>query len=160
MSYFLGIDTSNYTTSVAIYDSNKNICIAKRKLLDVAVGEKGLRQSDALFQHIKQIHILVEQMMNEFQGEISAVGVSSKPRNVQESYMPCFLAGISVAKSIAAVLKVPVFEFSHQSGHIAAALFSVERLDLVGKDFFAFHISGGTTELLFVTPDKQDVFKC
>lgn len=160
MNYFLGIDTSNYTTSVAIINNKNNTVISKRILLNVNIGEKGLRQSEAVFQHTKQLWKLVENVMAEFSGEISAVGVSSKPRNALNSYMPCFLVGVNVAKSIGAVLKVPVFEFSHQSGHIAAALFSVNRLDLAKEDFFAFHISGGTTELLHVVPEKEDVFCC
>lgn len=160
MGAFLGIDTSNYTTSVALYDADKNTVISRKQLLGVKDGELGLRQSDAVFKHTKQLHLLIEDAMSGFDGKITAVGVSTKPRNREDSYMPCFLAGVSVAKSIAAVLRVPIYEFSHQSGHIAAALYSSDMLNLIGKEFYAFHISGGTTEALRVTPDEEDVFEC
>ncbi len=160
MSWYLGIDTSNYTTSVALYNPKENIVKSHKKLLCVNDGEIGLRQSEALFQHIKQIDTIVLEVMNDFSGEISAIGVSSKPSNAENSYMPCFLAGVAVAKSIGAVLGVPVFEFSHQSGHIAAALYSSGKLDLIGTEFFAFHISGGTTDALLVSENKDNTFNC
>ena len=49
----LGLDTSNYTTSAAVFDGAGG-CNAGR-LLSVRPGELGLRQSDALFQHVKQL---------------------------------------------------------------------------------------------------------
>lgn len=157
--FFLGIDTSNYTTSVALYDSDNNAIFQKKKLLPVKSGEKGLRQSDAVFHHTAQFYPLALELFNEHKIEISAIGVSSKPRNIEGSYMPCFTVGINLAKSIGAVIDKPVFEFSHQCGHISAALYSVGLFDEFKKrEFIAFHISGGTTEMLLVTPDYNLVF--
>lgn len=95
--YYLGIDTSNYTTSLALYNSEDNSVIQSKKLLPVKQGELGLRQSDALFHHTKQLPELFKELFKDFIGEIKAVGVSVKPRNTEGSYMPCFLAGESVA---------------------------------------------------------------
>ncbi len=159
MPAFLGVDTSNYRTSVALLCENGEY-ISKRKLLEVSEGGLGLRQSEALFMHVRDLPNLVEEAMQGFRGEIAAVGVSSKPREQEGSYMPCFLAGVSAARSVAAALQVPCFEFSHQSGHIAAALHSAGCRHLAGEPFLAYHISGGTTEAVLVTPDKEKIFGC
>ena len=160
-NYSLGIDTSNYTTSAAAVNNNNELLTSERKLLQVADGQVGLRQSEAVFQHIKNLPEIILSTLNGFNRKTpDAVGVSVRPRNMPDSYMPCFLAGKSVAESVAAVCKVPCFHFSHQSGHIAAALLSADRLDLLGRQFIAFHISGGTTEAVMVTYDKEDFFKC
>lgn len=100
----------------------------------------------------------MEKLTADFDDTVYAVGVSEKPRNEEGSYMPCFLAGMSVARSTAALLHVPLYTFSHQDGHIAAALFSAGRLDLLSERFIAFHVSGGTTEALLVTPDEEKIF--
>lgn len=151
MGVFLGFDTSNYFTSTALYDSESGQALQSKKLLPVAEGTLGLRQSDAVFAHVSQLGGLVEALMKEAGGQkLSGVGVSVRPRDVQGSYMPCFLVGSTVARSAAAVLGVPLTEVSHQAGHIAAALCSCGRLDLFGKRFVAFHLSGGTTECLLV----------
>ncbi len=155
MSYYLGIDTSNYTTSVALYDSISNSVVSKRKLLPVKDGEKGIRQSDAVFHHTVQLPVLLDELFNCNKYIINAVGVSTTPCNEDGSYMPCFLAGISVAVSIANALNVPLFRFSHQDGHIAAALYSADCLDYINKDFLAFHISGGTSQALLVHPNDK-----
>lgn len=155
MSYHLGIDTSNYTTSVAIYDDENNSVISQRKLLPVKEGEKGIRQSDAVFHHTVQLPQLINDLTNSFKGEISSVGVSIKPCNADDSYMPCFLSGIAVAESITSLFNIPLYKFSHQDGHIAAALYSANKLDLIEKEFFAFHISGGTSQVLKVKPDNK-----
>lgn len=152
MSFFLGIDTSNYTTSVAVYDDEGNEVISKRKLLPVKKGEKGIRQSDAVFHHTVQLPQLISDLRSSFSGEISAVGVSVKPCNTAGSYMPCFLAGVSAAKTVSEIMRIPLFEFSHQDGHIAAALYSSDCLELIKERFFAFHISGGTSQTLLVEP--------
>ena len=139
----LGFDTSNYTTSVASFDGTNGINCSR--LLDVKLGELGLRQSDAVFAHIKRLPELTEALFNNSESSaITAIGVSTRPREVEGSYMPCFLAGISVARSMAAALHVPCYAFSHQQGHIAAALYSAGRLDLMNKPHLAWHISGGT----------------
>ncbi len=149
----LGLDTSNYTTSVAYFDGQdyKNCS----QLLAVKPGELGLRQSDALFAHVKNLPGLFAQL--ECPGEIQAIGVSTRPRAVEGSYMPCFLAGISQAQVLSTTLGVPLFEVSHQQGHVAAALFSSGRMDLMDKPHLAWHLSGGTTELLLVEPEGKNV---
>ena len=153
---YLGIDTSNYTTSVALFDGEHGRNCSK--LLDVSEGSLGLRQSDALFAHTKRLPELMEKLFDGTdRASICAVGVSTRPRAVEGSYMPCFLAGVSVARSIAAMLGVPCYDFSHQQGHISAALWSSDRMDLMEKPHLAWHLSGGTTELLLVTPDCKNV---
>lgn len=150
MSMYLGIDTSNYTTSVCLYDSDSGAVISKRKLLPVKDGECGLRQSDAVFHHVQQLPALFEEAFGEFSDRIKAIGVSYAPRTEKGSYMPCFTVGLTAASILSSVLKVPVYRFSHQQGHIAAALYSVDRLELLHQKHIAFHVSGGTTEALLV----------
>jgi len=153
----LGIDTSNYTTSVALFDSSYNKVISKKKLLPVKKGEKGLRQSDAVFHHTVQLPELIDELFSEFNDEIDCIGVSSRPCDIDGSYMPCFLTGISVARSLGFVMGKPVYEFSHQQGHIAAVLQSTNNTELFKRDFIAFHVSGGTTEAVLVKPDKSKI---
>jgi N6-L-threonylcarbamoyladenine synthase len=147
----LGIDTSNYTTSVALmYDDGELIANIKRPL-PVAEGERGLRQSEAVFAHIKNIPSAMEEAKTFLDGRNPvAVGVSAKPRNLEGSYMPCFLSGVAVAEAIATSLGAPIYRFSHQCGHVMAALYSSGSEELMGGRFAAFHVSGGTTELLLV----------
>ena len=146
----LGVDTSNYTTSVATSRSGK-VEQNLRILLSVGDGERGLRQSDAVFQHTVNIPKVFDEL-----GEISprAVGVSATPRDVDGSYMPCFLSGVAAATAVARTHGVPLYRFSHQAGHIAAALYSCGREDLHHSSFLAFHVSGGTTELTLVENGK------
>lgn len=151
MPYFLGIDTSNYTTSCAIYDSDTDKIVHRKKLLPVKSGELGLRQSDAVFHHTVQLPELLTELFEGFEGEISAVGVSDAPVRAEGSYMPCFLTGVCAAQAIAAATGKPLHRFSHQQGHIMAALYSSKKRELYGKDFFAFHVSGGTTQALLVS---------
>lgn len=151
---YLGFDTSNYTTSVALCNAEGEVIANIKRILDVGDGERGLRQSDAVFAHVKNMPSLAD-MLAEHIGDarIAAVGVSTRPRDVEGSYMPCFLVGRALACAVAATHGAPVLEFSHQSGHIAAALYSSGMLDsLIGRDFVAFHVSGGTTEALYVRP--------
>lgn len=150
MSYFLGIDTSNYTTSCAIYDSESGDVIQRKKLLPVKEGELGLRQSDAVFHHTVQLPELITELFDGFDGKISAVGVSVSPTCEKGSYMPCFLAGVNAATAISAAMNVPLKRFSHQQGHLMAALYSSKNTDFLGKPFLAFHVSGGTTQALYV----------
>ena len=156
---FLGIDTSNYTTSVAICDYEGNVRLNLKKLLDVKEGERGLRQSDALFAHTKNMpemmHRLKKFLCDELpKAEIVAVGCSATPRDIEGSYMPCFLSGVASAETASAALGCPIYRFSHQNGHVMAALYSSGMSGLLSSDkpFAAFHVSGGTTELLLVTP--------
>lgn len=155
MSYYLGIDTSNYTTSVALYNDEDNSVVNLKQLLPVKSGEKGIRQSDAVFHHTVQLPQLIKSAFDAKKIVIKGVGVSTKPCNIDNSYMPCFLTGVSVATAIASALNVPMYEFSHQDGHIVAALYSSEKLDLINERFIAFHVSGGTSQALFVKPDDK-----
>lgn len=155
MSFFLGIDTSNYTTSVALYDTDTNNVISKKKLLPVKSGEKGIRQSDAVFHHTVQLPELIEELFDGKHYNIDGIGVSVKPCNEDGSYMPCFLTGISVAVSISEALNVPLYRFSHQDGHIMAALFSANKINYINEKFLAFHISGGTSQALLVEPNDS-----
>lgn len=150
MSYYLGIDTSNYTTSVALYNDEDNSVVNLKQLLPVKSGEKGIRQSDAVFHHTVQLPQLIKRVFDDKKIEIKGVGVSTKPCNLDNSYMPCFLTGISVATGIASALYVPIYEFSHQDGHIVSALYSSNTLDLINNEFIAFHVSGGTSQALLV----------
>lgn len=152
----IGFDTSNYTTSIAVFDGSdgKNLS----KLLPVREGELGLRQSDAVFQHIKSLPELSDRLfLHADMQNIAAVGVSTRPRAVEGSYMPCFMVGYSHAKLLANTLHVPLVECSHQQGHVAASLWSAGRLDLLEQPHLAWHLSGGTTELLLVEPSGKNV---
>ncbi len=156
MGVCLGLDTSNYTTSVALFDGENGENLGQ--LLQVPQGTLGLRQSDALFQHVKQLPLLMEQIMATVgESEILAVGASTKPRWVADSYMPCFLAGESLGRSLAAAMQVPFYPCSHQQGHVAAAAWSAGHAELLDTPHLAWHLSGGTTELLLVRPDGHRV---
>ena len=152
----IGFDTSNYTTSIAMFDGENGVNCSR--LLPVKPGELGLRQSDAVFSHTKSLPELSGRLFSD-SAEITAVGVSTRPRAVEGSYMPCFMVGYSHAKLLSDAFGVPLFEVSHQQGHVAACLWSAGRLDLMDKPHLAWHLSGGTTELLLVEPDGKNV-KC
>ena len=154
----IGFDTSNYTTSIAYFDGNDGVNCSQ--LLPVKAGELGLRQSDAVFHHTKSLPVLSGRLFsNVGLGSIQAVGASTRPRAVDGSYMPCFMVGYSHAKLLADALNVPLIECSHQQGHVAASLWSAGRLDLMDEPHLAWHLSGGTTELLLVEPEGKNV-KC
>lgn len=158
MSKFLGIDTSNYTTSACIYDSKNSDFLQSKKLLPVKKGEKGIRQSDAVFHHTVGLQEVISELFAENRDDIEAVGCSVTPTSEEGSYMPCFLSGKMLASSISCINKIPLFTFSHQQGHIAAVIAGAERFDLLKRQFIAFHISGGTTQALLVKPDAQKIF--
>ena len=152
----IGFDTSNYTTSIAYFDGfdGRNCS----QLLPVKAGELGLRQSDAIFHHTKSLPELSGRLFSHISADtITAVGVSTRPRAVSGSYMPCFMVGYSHAKLLSEALHVPLIECSHQQGHVAASLWSAGRTDLLDEPHLAWHLSGGTTELLFVEPDGKNV---
>lgn len=152
----IGIDTSNYTTSVAYWNgiTGENCS----KLLPVKPGELGLRQSDAVFAHIKGLPELSGRLFSHIEAEpITAIGVSTRPRAVEGSYMPCFLVGYSHGKLLSDALHVPLIEVSHQQGHVAAVLWGAGRMDLMEQPHLAWHLSGGTTELLLVEPMEKNV---
>ena len=155
MPKILGIDTSNYTTSLAAYDTDGGEIVQQKKLLPVAKGQLGLRQSDAVFHHTVQLPQLFGQLSETVSLiGVQAVGVSVSPRTGEGSYMPCFLAGVSAAQAFCAASGAKLHRFSHQQGHIAAALYSANRVDLMKERFLAFHVSGGTTDALLVEPDE------
>jgi len=152
----LGIDTSNYKTSVAVVDSEGTVLFNSQEFLHVKEGERGLRQSDALFQHIQRLPDTIEKvLLNEsIRKNIGCVSVSTRPRPVEGSYMPVFTAGTGAAKMLGASLNVPVYEFSHQEGHIEAVKFYSSLKDTYNP-FVCFHFSGGTTEAIYVDKNIQ-----
>ena len=147
----IGIDTSNYTTSVADMTTDGRLIANIKEPLPVKDGERGLRQSDAVFAHVKNLPIVMQkakEVISDF--EVAAVGASERPRNVDGSYMPCFLCGVAARDSILSVSECSGYGFSHQCGHIMAVLFGAEKTAMLTENFVAFHISGGTTEMLSV----------
>ena len=147
----LGIDTSNYTTSAAIADESG--FRQNRKILSVGKGESGLRQSNALFLHTVNLPEIMRGLSP--MGEIDAVAYSAYPRDVEGSYMPCFLAGQAAAETAAAVLGVPLYRFSHHAGHLMAAVKTCGNDEIQKGEFLAFHASGGTTEMLHAIPNDE-----
>ena len=158
MKACLGIDTSNYTTSCALFFPENGKVKSCKKLLPVKSGERGIRQSDAVFHHTKQLWTLFKELMNN-DYEITAVGYSAFPRLAEGSYMPCFLAGENTAQCVGTALRVNVHKTSHQCGHILSGLYSCGKIDLLKshKPFFAFHVSGGTTDLLMCNSDCEKI---
>ena len=157
MPRYFGIDTSNYTTSMAVYDSELDVISQQKKPLPVEPGRIGLRQSDAVFSHIKQLGDVTYSLPVGHTPD--AIGVSVRPRDLEGSYMPCFLAGKMAAEVLSATLRVPLYSFSHQAGHLAAALYGAGCMCLIEEEFLAFHMSGGTTECLHVVPGIETPFK-
>ncbi len=152
----IGFDTSNYTTSIAYYDGAQGVNCSK--LLPVKLGQLGLRQSDAVFAHTKSLPELSGRLFSNVDiSGVTAVGVSTRPRAVEGSYMPCFMVGYSHAKMLSDALQVPLIEVSHQQGHVAASLWSAEHMELMDRPHLAWHLSGGTTELLLVEPEGKNV---
>ena len=151
---YVGIDTSNYTTSVAIAHEDGRIIASLKRPLPVKEGERGLRQSDAVFSHVRNLPLImdeIKELLAEY--EPIAVGVSTRPRDAEGSYMPCFLSGEAAASAFSTALRIPLYTFSHQSGHVIAAAYSSGHLDsLLSAPFGAFHVSGGTTDVLYVEP--------
>ncbi len=151
---YVGFDTSNYTTSVAVCDESGCVIANLKAPLPVKSGEVGLRQSDAVFAHIKNLPELMHRLsLLIADKEIEAVGVSATPRACEGSYMPCFLSGVAAAEAFAAACGAPLYKTAHQNGHVMAALYSSGAAEaLFGEKFLAFHLSGGTTEALLVSP--------
>lgn len=152
MALCVGFDTSNYTTSAAWWDGREGR--NESRILDVPQGALGLRQSDALFLHVRRLPEVVARLLTDRDDlhQAKVVAASSRPRAAEDSYMPCFLAGVCEAKTLASALGAEYMEFSHQQGHLAAAAWSAGREDLLDQPFLAWHLSGGTTELLLVQP--------
>ena len=154
---YIGFDTSNYTTSVAACTADGRVIANCKRPLPVAEGQRGLRQSDAVFAHVKNLPEVCRELAVAIEGYTPvAVGVSSRPRDAEGSYMPCFLAGRAAAHAFADDRALPIYECSHQNGHIMAAAYSSgEAEKLLDAPFLSFHVSGGTTELLLVTPNEN-----
>lgn len=152
--YYIGIDTSCYTTSVAVVDSEEQVIYDGRVLLKVEQGDRGLRQSEAVFQHINNLPPLCKEAMDGLEPQaVRCIAVSSRPRNVEGSYMPVFKTGYNTASIMASCLKVPLYQCSHQQGHTLAGAWSAYK-EFRGS-FLAYHISGGTTELLKVSTEND-----
>lgn len=156
MKYSLGIDTSNYKTSIALTNIDADIVYDKRILLNVDKGKRGLRQQEALFQHINNLPILFDDMFKCFDAhDVACVSVSDKPRTISGSYMPAFLAGVSQAEVLASSLKCPLYRFSHQDGHVRAASIFTGLNE--SKHYVSLHFSGGTTEVLLYEDGKLSI---
>ena len=155
----VGFDTSNYTTSIAVATLDGEVVANLKTPLRVKEGQRGLRQSDALFEHTRNLPELTDRLGALLSGEglrPVAVGVSATPRDAEGSYMPCFLAGVSAAHSFASGVNARLYNFSHQNGHIMAAAYSSGEAErLLSAPFVAFHVSGGTTEALYVSPEVE-----
>lgn len=160
MAAVWGLDTSNYTTSAAVYDTDRRRLYGEKQLLPVKKGELGLRQSDAVFHHVRQLPDVVRRLRRQYSGPVSAVAASDRPRQAEGSYMPCFMAGWGLAEELAAFLEIPLYRFTHQQGHVAAAVYGTGCPDLLASPFLAFHVSGGTTDALLVRPDAEEVIRC
>lgn len=142
----LGIDTSNYTTSAAVFDGERYDHV--RRVLDVKEGMRGIRQSEGVFMHNKALPDMIAECISRSGRDIAAVGVSTAPRNFSGSYMPVFTVGHGYARAVSAALGAELYEFSHQDGHIMAGIFSADAAELLDKPFISVHLSGGTTEIL------------
>ena len=167
---YLGLDTSNYTTSASICTEDGEVLLNEKLLLPVKEGERGLRQSDAVFLHVKALNAIADAVHKCLSAlgdmyTLEAIGVSATPRDEEGSYMPCFLVGEGVGKVLGAVMQIPVYSFSHQAGHVMAAVHSACGHDVqktqnyIKSPFYAFHVSGGTTEILQSVPDPKVVLR-
>ncbi len=154
MGIFLGIDSSAYTSSLALVDGERNIIADERMVLQVEAGKRGLRQSEAFFQHIKNLPFLFERLDRHLLNSVKAIGASAWPRRVEGSYMPVFTAGFSQAKVLSRFTGIPLYPFSHQEGHILAGIKGNEGL-LDKNGFLAVHFSGGTSELLRIRRSSE-----
>lgn len=141
---------SCYTTSCAVADESGSIIYDKRLPLRVPEGKKGLRQQEMVFLHIKQIREIFPEGF-----EFSAVSASTRPRDMEDSYMPVFAACESFATVAACAAGAPLYSLTHQHGHIAAALIGRE----VPDEFIALHVSGGTTDAALVRKENGVIRK-
>ncbi len=154
MKAFLGLDTSCYTTSACVIDGNFHVIADERIVLNVPGGKRGLSQSNMIYQHQRNLPILLERLKPVFADyEIGAIGATDKPRRREDSYMPAFLAGLGCGRALAAVLDVPLYTISHQENHLLAVLRDAGAIE--DEPFYGLHVSGGTTELLRAVPDEQ-----
>ena len=152
----LGLDTSCYTTSAALA-SDDGSWLSSRQLLPVEKGQRGLRQSEAVFVHVRQLPLMVEKLRESSSQPIDAVCASVSPADGEDSYMPVFLVGAGFGRALASALQVPFFETTHQRGHLRAA-----RVDtaLAGESFLALNLSGGTTDVLVKDGERLEKAAC
>ncbi len=150
----LGVDTSNYKTSVAVVAEGGEILFSRQEFLEVKKGERGLRQSEALFQHVNKLPGAIASALSdrEIRENIGCIAVSDRPRPEAGSYMPVFNAGVSAAEILSASLAVPIYRFSHQEGHVEAVKYYSEMKE--ETSFICFHFSGGTTEALAIDKER------
>lgn len=154
---FLGIDTSAYKTSVAVVDSDGKLVCDYRKLLVVKKGSRGLRQQEAVFQHVNNLPVLFECVSKEINPSvIKSIVSSTRPRNIEGSYMPVFNVSKNQGIILSSMLNTRWYDCSHQEGHLASAILGIN--ELKNNDFLFYHISGGTTELLKVHRENGYVF--
>ncbi|NLW07961.1 MAG: O-sialoglycoprotein endopeptidase [Clostridia bacterium] len=154
---FLGLDTSCYTSSVAIVSKEGHLLANHRRLLPVAPGERGLQQGTAVFHHLQLLPELLVTAFDEVPAaRIKGVAAATRPRPVEGSYMPVFTVAAGQGRILAAALRVSFHATSHQEGHIQAGLWSA--CWQPEGPFLAVHLSGGTSELLHVT-QKTGVFE-
>lgn len=152
---FAGFDTSVYTTSLAVVDQHERLVAEARKKVDVKKGERGVRQSEAVFQHLRQLPLLWKEVASRVQaGELQAVAASLKPRPREGSYMPVFRVGESFAAFLSSTLGIPLLGCSHQECHLLAGFWD---RGLSPGNYLVLHVSGGTTELLQVNLRESGV---
>lgn len=152
MSRILAFDTSNYTTSACVYDTQAGIVWENRIMIPVESGKCGIRQSDAVFHHVKNFESLFNDIL---QTDIDCVCASRCPSERKNSYMPCFIVGMSYAKTISELYGLPMYSYSHQKNHIMAAAVTSGAREILKKPFLAYHVSGGTTDIMLCSPDKE-----
>ncbi len=153
---YLGIDTSCYTTSVAVISAEGELMEDVRRLLTVKQGKCGLKQSEMVFQHTRNLPELLETALRNKGYRLLGVGVSAFPRSVKGSYMPVFLAGLGIARALAVATGSKLYTLSHQGNHLGAGLFSAKGLR--AEKFLMLHASGGTTDLLFVKTENNSEY--
>lgn len=151
----IGIDTSCYTTSIAAISLDKKIIFNKKIMLKVKDNTKGLRQSEAVFQHVNNLGEISSEINSIIKGnKVIGVCVSTKPRPVKESYMPVFTVGSNFAKLFSSLNNCHYYETTHQENHIEASLLTN---NIKNKDrFLSVHMSGGTTEVLLVKKERLE----
>lgn len=154
---YLGIDTSCYTTSVAVLDRQGNLVDEVRRILEVKPGRRGLAQSEMVFQHTRNLPELIEKIFHRHDMKIIGIGVSKQPRPIEDSYMPAFLSGYGLARSLATVLKAELIPISHQENHLEAGIWSSGFK--ICSDFLMLHASGGTTDLILAEPQATGNFR-
>lgn len=154
---YLGIDTSCYTTSVAVLDRLGNLLEDERIILEVKKGHCGLQQSEMVFQHTRNLPKLLKKVFNRHDMNVLGIGVSEKPRTLKDSYMPAFLVGVGIAETISLAAKSPIIKLSHQENHLQAGLWSAKGPK--NDTFLMVHASGGTTEVHLVKLDSTRSIK-